>query len=418
MHPEALRRAGAEWLTRAFHAYGALPPDNAVAEVTRCDTFAGGNSGDKLVLDVVYASPDPALHTRLFAKFSRCLGDPFRDRRRAELAGEVRLAALSRHPEFPVAVAKSYFADFDPTSGSGVLITQRIDYGEHGIEPARVKNMDHLLPNALEHYRATVTALARLAAAHQSGRLSPELERLFPFSPEAAAADLPVAADAGEVSAKARAIAAFLAECPQLFPPALTAPVFGQRFVAQALHLHRHDAALRRFLYADPRFVALAHWNTHIDNAWFWRDGEGLLQAGLLDWGMVRQMNVATALWGGLSGADPWIFDKHLDELLGLFCEVLVAEGGPRISPAELGLHFDLAVGSITLALLLDTPVLLKSRMPNLGDANGPHDPLLQRDKVVQGFLHTFTAAMNLWQQRDFAAALDRALASAQAPAG
>jgi hypothetical protein len=31
----------------------------------------------------------------------------------------------------------------------------------------------------------------------------------------------------------------------------------------------------------------------------------------------------------------------------------------------------------------------------------------LQRDKVVQGFLHTFSAAMNLWQRRDFAESLD-----------
>lgn len=410
VHPEALRQAGAEWLTHAFHAYGALPQDNAVAGITRCESFAGGNSGDKLLIDVSYARPDPALHTQLFVKFARCLGDPFRDRRRAELHGEVRLAALSRHPAFPVAVAKSYFADFDPASGNGVLITERIDFGGQGIEPVRVKNMDHELPDPLEYYRATVTALARLAAAHQSGRLSPDVERLFPFYAEAAAAEMPVAWDAAQLQAKTEAIGTFIAQCPQLFPANLTAPEFANRFAQASQQFLQHDTAIRRFLYADPRFIALAHWNTHIDNAWFWRDATGVLQAGLLDWGMVRQMNVATALWGGLSGADLWVLDEHLDELLALFAEVSAADGGPQITPPELGLHFDLAVGSITLALIMDTPALLLARMPDIARAGSPRDPILRRDKVVQGFLHTFTAALNLWQRRDFAASLAQAL--------
>lgn len=413
VHPEALRQAGPAWLTRAFHAYGALTPDNAVVQITRCESFAGGNSGDKLLLDVRYAHPDPALHSSLFVKFARCLGDPFRDRRRAELHGEVRLAALSRHPAFPVAVAKSYFADFDPMSDNGVLITQRIDFGQDGIEPVRIKNMDHELADPLAYYRATVTALARLAAAHQSGRLSPEAERLFPFDAEAAAADMPVACDAAQLREKTSAIASFIASCPQLFPASLAAPGFAGRFAQGAQQFVAHDAAIRRFLYADPRFVALAHWNTHIDNAWFWRDAAGLLQAGLLDWGMVRQMNVATALWGGLSGADLWVTGEHLADFLALYTEVLSANGGPQITPDELGLHFDLAVGSITLALLMDTPALLLARMPDIARATGPRDPLLQQDKVVQGFLHTFTAAMKLWERRDFAASVDTVLANA-----
>ena len=382
-----------------------------MAQITRCESFAGGNSGDKLLLDVSYARLDPALHTRLFVKFSRCLGDPFRDRRAHELHGEVRLAALSRHPEFPVAVAKSYFADFDPASGNGVLITQRIAYGEHGIEPVRVKNMDHELAGPLEYYRATVTALARLAAAQQSGHLSPEAEQLFPFDAEAAAADMPVPWDADQLREKAAAIAKFIARCPQLFPVNLTTPAFADRFARGTQLFLQHDAAIRRFLYADPRFVALAHWNTHIDNAWFWRDADGVLQAGLLDWGMVRQMNVATALWGGLSGADLWVTGEHLEELLTLFSEVLAANSGPPISGEELGLHFDLAVGSITLSLLMDTPALLFARMPDIARASSPRDPLLRRDKVVQGFLHTFTAALNLWERRDFPVSLERALA-------
>ena len=42
------------------------------------------------------------------------------------------------------------------------------------------------------------------------------------------------------------------------------------RLERDAARFLRHEAEVRRFLHADPRFVALSHWNTNIDNAWFW----------------------------------------------------------------------------------------------------------------------------------------------------
>ena len=59
----------------------------------------------------------------------------------------------------------------------------------------------------------------------------------------------------------------------------------------------------------------------------------------------------------------------------------------------------------------MDTPALLFARMPDIARASSPRDPQLRRDKVVQGFLHTFTAALNLWERRDFPVSLERALA-------
>jgi hypothetical protein len=56
-------------------------------------------------------------------------------------------------------------------------------------------------------------------------------------------------------------------------------------------------------------------------NAWFWRDPRGGLECGLLDWGRAGQMNVASALYGSLSGGEPDIWNDHLDALLTLFAE-------------------------------------------------------------------------------------------------
>ena len=413
-HPDALRDKPEERLTRLFRAYGSLAPDNRIIRVTRFAPFAGGNSGLKLVVSVEYEKQEPGLHTDLFAKFSRDFSDPFRDRRRYELDGEIRLAELSRHPAFPVTVAKPYFADFNHETGTGVLITERIAYGEGSIEPLHRKCMDRLLADPLEYYRATVSALARLAAAQKQGSLSPQLELLFPFDAAAAAADIAIPWDAGAMREKVAAWAGFVADCPQLFPANIAAAAFFERLERDALRFLEHETQVRRFLHADPDLIALCHWNSNIDNAWFWRDAAGALHCGLLDWGMVRQMNLAYGLWGGLSASDGSFLAGHLDGLLGHFAAQLAAHGGPNIEPDDLGLHFDLSLALLGLALMMDTPALVTSRLPAIRDAAGPHDPLLAQEKVVHGFLHVSTNFLDLWERRNLGASLDRMLARTQ----
>lgn len=409
-HADALREAGAEFLTRAFRAYGTLADDNCVVRITRCEACAAGNSGHKLFLSVAYEKPGPDLHEDLFVKFSRDFGDAFRDRRRMELEAEIRLASLSRHPAFPVTVAKAWFADFEHASGTGLLITQRIGFGEGGVEPARPKNMDHELADASEYYRATLGALARLAGAHKSGALSPEVERLFPFDIDVANADIPIPCDEDGLRAKARAVTAFVTAYPHLFPANVANPAFLGRFEREAPLFRRHEAAIKRRLHSDPDHIALTHWNTHLDNAWFWRDAAGKLQCGLLDWGMVRQMNVAYGLWGGLSAASLDFWDVHLDPMLDFYARELAAHGGPGLDPAELALHFELSASMLCLAMFMDAPALVLSRMPDIGEVSGPHDPRLRTDSVVHGFLHGFTNFLYLWERRDFGANLERVL--------
>ena len=405
---EALRIAGAAFLTQAFRAFGSISPRNGIARITRCESFRGGNSGEKLLLSVEYRHADPDLHTELFVKFSRDFTDAFRDRRRHELEAEVRLAVLSGLPAFPIPTPAAYFADFEHESGTGLLITQRIAYGEGGIEPLHPKCRDHELPEPLAYYRAIVATLARLAAAHKSGLLAKEVEASFPFDAEKAAADDPIPGDEQRLRAQVRRYAAFAARCPRLLPAHIAAPAFIARLEDEAVRFLRHEARIKRFLHADRTFIALCHYNANIDNAWFWRDASGALGCGLLDWGRVRQMNVAYALWGSLCGAGLEIWDDHLEELLTLFTAELEAHGGPRLDAAELELHLDFYVATMGLATLMEAPALVLSRLPEAAAAHGPLDPIFLKDDVARGFLHVFTAFLHLWQTHDFGARLDR----------
>jgi len=180
-----------------------------------------------------------------------------------------------------------------------------------------------------------------------------------------------------------------------------------------------HYAAFaKRFLHADPAFIALSHFNANIDNAWFWRDASGALQCGLFDWQRARPMNLAYALWGGLCGASLEIWDRHLDELLDVFGREFHRHGGPRLDLGELRLHLHLYVATIGLAGLIQAPAIVRSYLPEAEHAAGPLDPVFHRSEAARSFLHIFTAFLNLRQTQDFGNSLDRVLARAESATG
>jgi hypothetical protein len=398
-HHEALRTAGEAFLTDALRTFGSISPQNRITRITRLEPFRGGNSGEKVLLTVEYQYPEPALHTELFVKFSRDFTDAFRDRRRHELEAEVRLAALSRLPAFPIPVPAAYFADFHQESGTGILITQCIAFGRGNIEPLHPKCRDHELSEPLAYYRVIVSTLARLAAADKSGLLCPQVDAYFPFDAVKAAADDAIPWDERQLRERVARIGEFARSSPQLLPAQVAAPSFIACLERDAVRVLRHEATIKRFLHADRDFIALCHYNANIDNAWFWRDASGALGCGLLDWGRVRRMNVAYALWGSLCGAGLDIWDSHLEELLALFTAELHAHGGPRLDVATMG-----------LATLIEAPALVLSRLPEAVGARDPLDPIFFKDDVARGFLHVFTGFLHLWQRHDFGASLDRLL--------
>ena len=412
--PQALAKAGAAWLTRAFRAFGAIGNDNAVARIVDIEPCPGGSTGAKLFLTLEYARPDPALHTELFVKFSRDFDDPRRDARgRWEMAPEVPFNAIARRPGFPIAVPAPYFADYHASSGTGLVITERIGFGQGTIEPHRRKCLDHLtLAEPLEHYHAVVTALARLCAAHKAGRLAPDIEDRFAFDPVAGSAD-PIRYGEEHLRAELRYCFDFAERCPQLLPEAVRTAEFHSRMERDALRIREHEPAIQRFLTGDPDLRALCHWNAHIDNCWFERDPGGTLRCGLIDWGRVGQITFGSILWGGLSAAHHSIWDQHLGDLLELFAHEYHAHGGPRVTAAAIEFHLTLHMAVMGIARVLAFPEVVMFRLPECIDASGPQDPMFEpvpRDPA-RNSMHIYTVFLKFWERKDFGAALDRLLA-------
>ncbi|CAN5220521.1 hypothetical protein BH10PSE13_BH10PSE13_22500 [soil metagenome] len=400
-HPAALKTGGPEFLTRAFHASGSLADDNRVTEITGFDEWLVGGTGTKAQLSVAYERDTPAPARDLFVKFSRNFSDRTRDRVRHAMEPEVLLANLSREPGFPVAVPKCLYADFHHGSGTGILITERIPYGQGPVEPHFHKCMDQILPDPLAHYRVLISTLAHLSGTHKSGRLGDAVERDFPFDLEKTIVDGRNRYDAQQLADRSDSLAKFILRYPHLVPPHLADPHFLDDFRADAPLFIAQQDAIRRFYLSQPDMIALCHWNANIDNAWFWREADGVLKCGLIDWGSVGQMPICQTIWGSVGGAEPDLIDQHLDELLDLFIVEYARAGGPVLDKVAVERHLGLQVMMAGLGSMMSAPRAILREVPDPDVATDRYDPVFTANETARVQLKITISFLNMWHRYD-----------------
>ncbi|MBH0779641.1 hypothetical protein [Nocardia bovistercoris] len=407
VHPEALHLAGAEFLTRAFHTAGTLAPDNAVTAITEFREIGGGSTGRKALLSVRYRHEQPHLHTDLFAKFSRDLDDEIRDRGRTQMETEVGFAELARTPGFPVTVPAAQFGDYHAESGTGLLITERIAFGADGIEPQHHKCLDYEMPQPYEHYRALLTAVARLVGAHRAGALPEHLIERFPTEEQITGAGQRPSPQ--KLPRRLTRLREFCLAFPALLPEHVRTDSFLTGFADAAVEFQRHESAIWSRLRSDTEYSGLCHWNANVDNAWFWRDDKDELHCGLMDWGCVSRMNLAMAVWGAMSGAEVELWDRHLDDLLDLFVTEIHRSGGPRLDPSRLAAELMLYIGTMGVTWLLDVPAVIMRGFAPSADLTRT-DPRIKSHESIRAPLQMLTNVLNLWHAHDFGGLLESAL--------
>lgn len=408
---ERLLDAGPDFLTRAFQATGALSANNAVTAITASREFHGGGMGRKLWLDIAYARSEPGLHTGLFAKFTREFGDPLLELFGPLMEPEVRFALLSRQPGFPIRVPRCYFADFCADPVCGLLITERVPYGESNVLRCPEKGMDWQLDDPLPYYRALIDAAATLAGSHRAGRLGTKADQHFPFDPEAIDPGSRIPYRPQALAAQLVGVREFVASAPQLFPGEIDV----ERFIAEVPLVLELEEAIRRELNNAPGMVALCHWNLNLDNAWFEREKDGSLAAGLLDWGSVAQMNIAQSLFGITCAAEPDFLASHEGELVALFVERYAAAGGPAISADRLHFLVKLSMAVLGTAWMLDAPAIVARELPLFATAADRFDPMLTDNFLARAQTHLLWVFISEWTNQDIGGAL-RQFASGNHP--
>jgi len=399
----ALTDGGTRFLTDAFRRYGALGAGGRVTAILESAECPGGSTGRKLCLSVEYTGAEKGLPKELFVKFSRDFDDIRRDRGRTQMDREVRLAVLAR-TGFPIPIPATMFADYHRESGSGILITERIPYGRPPVEPHHPKCMDYAVPEPVEHYRALLSAIARLGGAHRGGRLAGEFGTDFGYDPDliGVAARTPVSQK--RLRDNIIRYASFADRYPAVLPEAIRCLPFIRRMTDEVCVIAEAETSVLADLTATTAHLTLCHWNANIDNAWFWRDTHGKLHCGLLDWGCVGEMNIAMSLWGALSGAEPDLWDTELAALLAVFAAEFRDAGGPALDTGLL--HRQLVSYAIVMGVrwLLDTPALIMAAVPELADISDRRDDRIAGNEQARSQLLMLTNFLRLWQQTDLGA--------------
>jgi hypothetical protein len=395
----ALRDGGPRYLTEAFARFGALAPDNSVTGLTEFAEVSGGSTGRKLLLTVEYEHPGP--RRELFVKFSRDLDDPARDHGRTQMESEIRFASLSRDAAFPIIVPDAMFADYHAESGTGVLITERIPFGANGIEPQHAKCMDYVMHDPIEHYRTLLTAVATLAGTEQAGRLRSNSTSAFGTDIEALSVGERIPATAERLVRRVDRLAEFAANHPGLLPANVRAAAFLARLRFELPRLLEVEPYVWRYLRERTEYVALCHWNANVDNAWFWRDADGVLNCGLMDWGCVGRMNVAMALWGALCSAETALWNHEFDALLALYADVFRANGGAELDVVALRAQVVLYAGVMTMTWLMDVPSYVTAAVSDLDATTTRMAPGIRNAESVRCRLQMLTNALNLWESSD-----------------
>ena len=397
---EALVSGGSDFLTNAFHASGALAANNRVNRIVETQEFLGGGTGKKLLLTLAYELPESALSEQLFVKFSRNFDNELSDRARFMMISEANFAVLSRSPDFPVTVPSCLFADVESQSGTGLIITECITYGRNGVEPLYPKCLDYTVPEPVEHYKAILKGLARLSGAHRGGRLSSEFDKRFPYNRKQASGVFAIRIPQEKLIQRANRMFDFIERYPKLFPENVRAPELRGQFIRDIPDVVAAEDRIREALYGNPAFIAFAHWNANIDNCWFWRDVEGVLQCGFMDWANAGQISVAQSVSGAISGAEPFIWNEHLDELLTVFIEEYAAQGGPRLSLDELRLHNLLIVAVSGVAYAMGAPIALERDIEEIDAVQSYQDDCFREHENARILLHMMTKTLNVWQSR------------------
>ena len=114
-----------------------------------------------------------------------------------------------------------------------------------------------------------------------------------------------------------------------------------------------------------------------------------------------------------MSGAETELWDRHFDELLGLFVAEVRRCGGPDLDRTRLRRHTLLYAAVMGTAWLLDVPALIHKRFGAAVPASRK-DPRIKDDESVRAPLQMLSNLLNLWERHGVGDLLDEALAEGE----
>lgn len=285
---------------------------------------------------------------------------------------------------------RCYFCDMNRKTTNFIFVTERIEYGKFNawdakykpgeILPAPGKYRDWSIPCAADMYYAHARAMAQFFAWSQEVRKG-GLQMDLGFIDEGSVGfKLGVYNAVGPLSwtdrdkwlteqlqnpqlAPAIAGSGFgqtvcegflqLGEqlikeiAPHVFPKEYMEKSFLARFFKEARGMSYYVPEMSFYSQMMPEYFSLCHPNAQVDNAFYWRDDNGDMQAGLLDFGGIGHNAIPNCVANGWIGAEVDMMDEHEQKLTHFFIDEFEKASGNKLSFDEFYLHLKLAHGCV-----------------------------------------------------------------------
>lgn len=402
--PQMFREMGPAWLTKAMHASGTLPAENEITEFTQFDVVGeevantdsiGGDStdwggaGPKVLLSVKFKNGPGELTEGMFVKFAH---EPKPKSERMKLSIQYPVPSgwsecmfyNSIGGRLPVSTPRGYFCDMSRRTTNFILVTERIAYGSKSkkefapgeILVAPAKYRDWALPNAADHYYAHAKTMANFFAwSRKIDASTDQVKEMFNASEQLAfdktihtqmkglswadrdkgfakmISTPPLSAHVSTFGFNAETARGFISigkdmftdRAPHVFPEDLMKKDYIDRFLREADDMAAYCAEMTLYFRIMPEYLALAHPNAQVDNAYYWRDEAGVMQCGLLDWDGCSLQAMPQCLGNAWMGAESDMMDEHEEKLIAHFLDEYKKASGEELDYETFYMCFKLA---------------------------------------------------------------------------
>merc|ERR1712187_313603 len=106
-----------------------------------------------------------------------------------------------------------------------------------------------------------------------------------------------------------------VSEAKNIYPPDLVDDAFQAQLVKEAKEMKNYVAEINFYTMVKPEYLSISHPNCQVDNAFYWKNSEGKLEAGLLDFGGISLGSIPMVMANGWIGAEAEMMDEHEESL-------------------------------------------------------------------------------------------------------
>lgn len=322
----------------------------------------------------------------------------------------------------PFKVPKVYFCDINKDTTNFILITEQIkfaskdtkEFGPGDIEPAYDKIYYwEMADNGIRHYTRACQNLGKMAAYHKTGRLHPDVDKMFPMPdpikempkgmPGLSAGEKKE--DAGKFDRMINFLSKTAVEC---YPASITDAKWLEEVKDDIANVKDFQAEI--YSYASGcdtenplDYIVLTHNNLQVDNCIYFRNDANELDVGMLDWGILACGPLVMSVAGGCIGqASVDIYVDNYRTWIQAAVDSYHAEGGPKLDLERVFTASDLAMALSASGLAMNTMAILKDvKMAEWTSITDLMDTRIQSKWNAK--MHTYACknTLLLWQKLD-----------------